>query len=186
MPEIYEQELIERSAAGDLEAFSSLIEAHQTAVCACLAVRLNDPHQVEDLAQETFLTAYRNLGTFDSEKSFGPWLRGIAMNLLRNYWRKKRPNPVGGHAELDIMVDHEIALTTAQENSDKLDHMRDCIQGVQSDARMMVDLRYIEGLSISQICERLNRKHSAVTMKLSRIRQLLRECIVGKMGGAVE
>jgi RNA polymerase sigma-70 factor (ECF subfamily) len=180
----FEPDLIARAKGGNLRDFSKIIEEQQNAVRACIAVRCNDSHEVEDLAQETFLIAYRNLGEFDTEKNIAPWLRGIAMNLLRNYWRKKRPHFVGGHAELDIMIEQQIALESPSNNEDKLIHMKTCLKSVEDEALTMVNLRYSEGLSIAEICKKLDKKHSAVTMKLTRIRHLLKDCIDLKLSEA--
>ena len=68
-------ELIEAAQKGDNSAFSQLVENYQRNVRACLAVRLTNRFEVDDLAQEAFLVAYRKINEFDSSKAFGPWIR---------------------------------------------------------------------------------------------------------------
>ena len=85
-----DRDLIIRAQTGDLDAFSDLVKRYQGNVRACLLVRLHSKHEAEDLAQEAFITAFRKLDEFDEDKSFGPWIRTIAFNLLRNYWRKHK------------------------------------------------------------------------------------------------
>ena len=79
-----EPDLIRLAQGGDIEAFSQLVTAYQTNICACLAIRLNSNYEVDDLAQEVFIVAFRRLAEFDAERALGPWLRGIAFNLLRS------------------------------------------------------------------------------------------------------
>src|SRR6187200_501389 len=91
-----ESDLVSEAQHGSWVAFSELVRRHQAAVRACLTVRLEQPHEAEDLAQEAFVTAFRKLGEFDPERPFGPWVRSIAFNLLRNHWRKFRVTSNGG------------------------------------------------------------------------------------------
>jgi len=99
-----ETDLIRAAQGGSAEAFTDLVRRHQYAVRACLAVRLGDPHEAEDLAQEVFVTAFTRLREFDVDRPFGPWLRGIAFNLLRNHARKFRPRAIGGNEELTALL----------------------------------------------------------------------------------
>jgi len=92
MPDEDEIQQVRAAQQGDLNALAALVTRHQQAVRACLAARLDDPHEAEDLVQEVFVTAFRKLGEFDPERPLAPWLRSIAMNLLRNHWRKFRPH----------------------------------------------------------------------------------------------
>ena len=89
-----EKDLINRAKKGDIEAFSELVRQYQINVRACLSVRLKSPIEAEDLAQEALVVAYRKLSDFDETKAFGPWVRTIALNLLKNYWRKHKPDAV--------------------------------------------------------------------------------------------
>ncbi len=104
-----EQELIERAKSGDVGAFSELVRRYQVNVRACLAVRLSSRVESEDLAQEAFVIAFRKLADFDSSRAFGPWVRTIALNLLKNHWRKHRPDAVGGAIELEQLINSTLA-----------------------------------------------------------------------------
>jgi RNA polymerase sigma-70 factor, ECF subfamily len=175
---IDEKNFIERAQAGDLDAFSELVKQYQGNVRACLAVRLSNRHEAEDLAQETFITAYRKLSEFDSEKAFGPWVRGIAFNLLRNYWRKHKATPVGGAAELDILIDEEIGLHYSEKNeSDNLAALKFCVKKLDEKMMELLNLHYHEGLSVKELTAKLDIKHSTMTMRLHRMRDQLRKCI---------
>jgi RNA polymerase sigma-70 factor (ECF subfamily) len=173
-----ETELIQAAQAGCAEAFAALVARHQQAVRACLAVRLHDPHEADDLAQEVFLTAFNRLSDFDPERPFGPWLRGIAFNLLRNHWRKFRPCAIGGNEELAALVDQQIALEcdTARE-SVLLGALRDCLERLEGSSRELLRLRYGEETTVRELAQRFGRGYSAVTMQLHRLRELLTRCV---------
>jgi len=103
-----ESRLIRAAQGHDLAAFATLVQKHHAGVRACLAVRMNNAHDVEDLAQDVFITAFRKLSQCDPTRPLGPWLRGIAMNLLANYRRKFRALPVGLNEELQALLDAQL------------------------------------------------------------------------------
>ena len=158
-----ERRLVEAAQQGDAGAFASLVERHHRGVRACLVARMHDPHEAEDLAQEVFVTAFRRFGEFDPARPLAPWLRSIALNLLRNHWRKFRAQAVGGSAELAELVDARIAA--------------DC-----GPARELLHRRYGEEESVRDLARRLQRGYSALTMQLHRLREILAECIDRKTG----
>ena len=155
-----DQELIVASRAGDLDAFSELVMRYQSHVRACLVVRLDGRDEAEDLAQEAFVTAYRKLDEFDLDRAFGPWIRTIAFNRLRNYWRKHRAEPVGGNEELKLLVDEQIGLQYSEESeSDALVALRQCLEKLPSATRELLDMRYGDGLTVGELSRRLGARH---------------------------
>lgn len=95
-----DSELIHRCLAqDDTAAFGELVRRHQSAVRAFLRhLTRGDASRSDDLAQETFLQAYRGLRRFRAQSRFGTWLLGIAFNQCRNDLRRRRI-PVGAGAE---------------------------------------------------------------------------------------
>jgi RNA polymerase sigma-70 factor, ECF subfamily len=169
--------------AGDLSAFSKLVLKHQWSVRAFLLARLSRKHEAEDLAQETFLTAWRGLSQFDIQRPFAPWLRGIAENHLRNHLRKFRAEPIGGNEALQSLLDQHVSAEIAPADETALaEAMRECVAGVDREARELLMSRYAEGRSMAEICATTGKKHSAITMKLHRLRLALAACVEGKMG----
>jgi len=182
MPEEDEIERVRAAQQGDLNALAALVTRHQQAVRACLAARLDDPHEAEDLTQEVFVTAFRKLREFDPERPLAPWLRSIAMNLLRNHCRKFRAHPIGGNAELANLLDQRIALECTPEREPALLRaLHECVEQLDGPARELLRLRYLEEQSVRQIAAMLQRGYSAVTMQLHRLRELLAQCIEKKV-----
>ncbi|MHA3770793.1 RNA polymerase sigma factor [Verrucomicrobiota bacterium sgz303538] len=177
-----DNDLVSAAQRGNWAAYAELVRRHQTAVRACLAVRLEQPHEAEDLAQEAFVTAFRKLGDFDAERPFGPWVRSIAFNLLRNHWRKFRVAGIGGDEELAAVVEQRIVLRPAGSEGPELAALRDCLDLLDGPARALVERRYADDASVREIAEEQGRKYSAVTMQLHRLRELLATCVQEKVG----
>jgi RNA polymerase sigma-70 factor (ECF subfamily) len=85
-----ETELVQRASQGDLAAWEPLVFANQEPVFRLAYLFLKDAGDAEDVAQETFLRAYRLLQRFDRSRPLRPWLLGIASNLARNRLRSAR------------------------------------------------------------------------------------------------
>jgi RNA polymerase sigma-70 factor (ECF subfamily) len=179
-----ETDLVAQAQRGSWAAFAELVRRHQSAVRACLAVRLDQPHEAEDLAQEAFVTAYRKLDEFDVERPFGPWVRSIAFNLLRNHWRKFRVVGVGGNEELEAMVEQSIAARCDGREGRELSALRDCLETLDGPARALMERRYSDEASVREIAKEQGRGYSAVTMHLHRVREILANCVRAKLGEA--
>jgi len=179
-----EADLIAEARRGSWPAFAELVRRHQAAVRACLAVRLDRPHEAEDLAQEAFVTAYRKLDEFDLDRPFGPWVRSIAFNLLRNHWRKFRVVGVGGNEELEAMVEQTVAVRCDGREGRELSALRDCLETLDGPARALMERRYTDEASVREIAKEQGRGYSAVTMHLHRVREILANCVRAKLGEA--
>lgn len=177
-----DKELIEQIQNGDLKSFSELITRHQNKIFVFLVVRVNNRHEAEDLTQEAFLTAYKKINEFQTDQPALPWLRGIALNLLRNYWRKKKAISAGGQDELQILVDQQIHETS---NNDEepylLELMQSCLSETDQNSKELIQLRYKEEKPISELKNIFKLNHSTLTMRLHRIRDELKKCITRKL-----
>lgn len=85
-----EADLIHRARRGDKAAWVALVGEHQGAIFRLAYLILGDPDEAEDVAQETFIRAFRSLERFDEDRSLKPWLLRIASNLSRNQLRSSR------------------------------------------------------------------------------------------------
>ncbi len=102
MPEDHdEMRLIEQVRAGRRESFRALVEAHQDRVFRICLYLLKDAARAEDLAQDTFVTAFRKMASFDPDKgTFSTWLITIARRLCLNALRKTAPIPMAEPPEV--------------------------------------------------------------------------------------
>lgn len=179
-----EPDWIRAACAGDLAAFSRLVLRHQIAVRAFFLARLHRKHEAEDLSQDTFVTAWQRLEHFDPSRPFGAWLRGIAENHLRNHLRKFRAEPIGGDEALQMLLDREAESRGPDGNeSDLAAALGECIERIDGPSRELLVARYAEGSTMAEICARSGSKHSAVTMRLHRLRIALAACVEAKLTG---
>lgn len=179
-----ESRLIRAAQNGDISAFATLVQRHHAGVRACLAVRLSNSHDAEDLAQEAFVTAFRKLSDCDPDRPIGPWLRGIAMNLLANHRRKFRALPIGLNEELQTLIDSGLPshLPAERENA-ALEALHECLDQLEGPSRLLLQARYAEGMSLDELAQRLQRKTSAVSMQLHRLRVVIGDCVEATLRG---
>ena len=130
-PEISDGQLIARCIVGDdRHAFAELVKRHQSAVRACLRKLTTGNHALaDDLAQETFVLAWRNLKSFRQEARFSTWLYRIATNCWLAQARKRQEELLGDRD--DAVVD---------DDSDALDDGRAATHDHASTTTMKIDL----------------------------------------------
>jgi len=87
----HENEIIQRILNGNSEEFSFLVDKYQGPIYNLVYRLTGSRHDAEDLAQETFIKAYKSLNNFQTKKKFFSWLYTIAINLTRNHLKKKKP-----------------------------------------------------------------------------------------------
>jgi RNA polymerase sigma-70 factor (ECF subfamily) len=167
--------------------FELFVRSNEGALIAYIRTLVRDAGLVDDLFQETMLTAWRRFDEFDSSKPIGPWLRGIALNLARNAWRKR---------SADLLVFDEETLTLAEQTISAIDHrlgdewserlslLEKCIALLPDTARELVVASYRGGESAAVLAERIGVSHSVIRKRLQRIREQLYQCIRGQMGEA--
>lgn len=90
-----DQQLVERVQRGDKQAFGLLVSKYQRKLNRLLSRLIRDSAEVEDVAQETFIKAYRALGSFRGDSAFYTWLYRIGINTAKNYLvsQGRRPRP---------------------------------------------------------------------------------------------
>lgn len=163
---------------GDTDAFGELVRRYQANIRACLVLRLKNPHDAEDLAQDTFITAFQKLRDFDEKLPLGPWLRGIAFNLLRNFQKKNRPLAIGAEEELAGLIDAKISERyAAHQETTIFTALENCMEKLDPASRRLLRRRYHDDAAVKDIAEETQRNHSTVTMQLHRLRAALAECI---------
>ncbi len=173
-----ESAVVTAARAGDADAFGELVRRYEQNIRACLVIRLKNPHDAEDLAQDTFITAFQKLADFDTKLPLGPWLRGIAFNLLRNFQKKNRPIAVGAETELAGLIDAKISERYAPlQEANLFSILDDCMEKLDPAARQLLHRRYHDDAAVQDIAVESQRNHSTVTMQLHRLRAALAECI---------
>ncbi len=173
-----ESDLIERAHQGDSDAWERLVQGHQEAVFRLAYLLLGDAGDAEDVAQETFIRAFRYLHTYDSSRSWRPWLLGIAANLARNRRRAfgRYLHHLGRLARLTpeqtLDPENEVAhLANAQA-------LWRAVQRLEAADQEIIYLRYFLELSVEESAETLNIAPGTVKSRLYRA--------LGRLRGVVQ
>ncbi len=136
-----------------------------------------DPDWVDDIAQEAFLTAYREWKSFDSARDFGKWLRGIAANIVRNELRKDARRQRILHTDLAELLLARHAEQNERPEPLAVDAVRECLAKLAPRHREVVEARYRDGQPAPAVAERFGMTADAVRQLLVRIRCQLRQCV---------
>ena len=172
--------LAEQSAQGDMTAFRHLVLRYQRMIFSFLGKFLFQEQVLEDLAQETFLRAYRHIGDFDAEKgaSFSTWLMTIARNIALNEKARKRrrgEQPINftkmnqalpGESPQDIL-----------EKSNLISRVHNAINQLPEQFHTAVILSYFDELSIEEIAQIEGCPIGTVKSRVFRGKQILRQIL---------
>jgi RNA polymerase sigma-70 factor (ECF subfamily) len=175
---------IQRAQRGEREAFGFLVERYQRRVFSQVFRVLRRPNEVEDLAQEIFLKAFRAIRTYDLRSPFGAWLSRIAMNHCYDYLRKERTSRVSYYWQMGEETARRIEARGENPEGHDLDPekqaaLRDLAGKLLGRApagdRVLLGLKELEGLSVEEIAEILDLKQSTVKVRLHRARKRMLE-----------
>jgi len=170
--------IVEKVRAGDLDAFGEIVAAFQADVWRSAAPILADRTLTQDVVQQAFLAAYRNLDKYRAGTDFSAWVRTIARNLARNAAVKRARGD--SHLEayrIELVDEHTPRQWREDMAEDRSAALRHCREALPPDSRRMLTSYYQEGLPIATIAKQLNRSIAAVRQSLWRIRMALRDCI---------
>lgn len=174
--------LITQTLLGHKSSYNALVKKHQHAVRKFIATRCRYSSDVDDIAQECFIMAYQKLVELEKNQHFRAWLCGIALNLVRNHHRKFNPTANNNEDELSQLISDQLETQITQSAEDiSLAALNGCIDTLNEPSKQLIDLHYKQALPVKMLAEKLKLKHSTLTMRLHRIRDILRQCISDKL-----
>ncbi|HSV53253.1 MAG TPA: RNA polymerase sigma factor RpoE [Burkholderiaceae bacterium] len=177
--------LVERTVAGDQRAFELLVIKYQRRIERLIGRMVRDVDLVEDIAQETFIRAYRALHQFRGEAQFYTWLYRIAVNTAKKALVDLKRNPVmtesafrsSDEDDETSRVGNEL---TAEETPETVLAAKEiaaavnaAMEALPEDLRQAVTLREIEGLSYEEIAEVMNCPIGTVRSRIFRAREAI-------------
>ena len=178
--------LVERTVAGDQKAYELLVLKYQRRIERLIGRMVRDTDLVEDIAQETFIRAYRALSQFRGEAQFYTWLYRIAVNTAKKALVDLRRDPLisesamrGGGDDEDETSTVENELTSAETPETVLAAkeiaaaVNSAMEALPEDLRQAVTLREIEGLSYEEIAEVMNCPIGTVRSRIFRAREAI-------------
>jgi RNA polymerase sigma-70 factor (ECF subfamily) len=170
---------------GDSEAFRALVERHGRAVFRLAHRMTGNAQDAEDVVQETFLKAYKQLGRFESRANFGTWLHRIAVNCSIDLIRS-RPHRESGHDADDlehfgaVSEGHESGQQTPERlmlSTEVYERVTGAMGGLSQMERAAFVLRHFEGQSIDDISRSLGLKVNATKHSIFRAVRKMRTAL---------
>lgn len=176
MNKLTDEQLAAKLQGGDHEAFGLIIDRYESAIIR-YAIRLVSDHDIaEDIAQEAFIKAYRDIQSFDTKRKFSSWLYRIAHNEAIDYIRKNKR--LVGLDEASEVASETDLHKTAQRNLDRTDiqkRLEKVINTISFKYREPVILRFYEEKEYEEISEILRIPIGTVGTYISRAKKELRE-----------
>ena len=178
--------MVEQAKNGNQEAFEKLVRAFQADVRFYLLRRINNASVADDLAQEVFLSAIKNIGQLQNNNSVRSWLLGISHNKLVDYLRKVSRRKSTQVEQIESLLaeeqlDREKAVASDRQE-DVFESLKDCISLLKPKAQMIVQKFYYDDQTAEKISAESNVSGSAIRMSLLRIRKTLAKCIRQRLG----
>ncbi len=176
--------LVERAVAGDHKAFELLVIKYQKRIQRLIGRMVRDVDLVEDIAQETFIRAYRALAQFRGDAQFYTWLYRIAVNTAKKSLMDLKRNPTvsensfkSGDDDETSPVENEL---TSSETPDAVLASKEiaqiintALEALPEELRQAITLREIEGLSYEEISEAMNCPIGTVRSRIFRAREAI-------------
>jgi RNA polymerase sigma-70 factor (ECF subfamily) len=178
--------LVERTVSGDQKAFELLVIKYQRRIERLIGRMVRDVDLVEDIAQETFIRAYRALAQFRGDAQFYTWLYRIAVNTAKKALMDLKRDPLvsesamrgGGDDEDETsVVENELTSSETPETilaaKEIAATVNSAMEALPQELRLAVTLREIEGLSYEEIAEVMNCPIGTVRSRIFRAREAI-------------
>ncbi|TCT08506.1 RNA polymerase sigma factor RpoE [Paralcaligenes ureilyticus] len=175
-------ELVDRVQRGDKHAFDLLVLKYQRKIMRLLSRMVRDSSEVEDVAQEAFIKAYRALPQFRGDSAFYTWLYRIAINTARNWQvangrRPSTPSAIETEdGETFSQIDNLTDISTPESqlaSRQIVETVNTAIDALPAELRTAIVLREIEGMSYEDIAQSMNCPIGTVRSRIFRAREAI-------------
>lgn len=179
--EVTDQQLVARVQKGDKRAFDLLVLKYQHRIFGLISRYVHDADEVQDVAQEAFIKAYRALPRFRGDSAFYTWLYRIAINTAKNYLVSRSRRPPGSDVEVEDAeyyasggALHEIETPESALFGAELKQVVErAIKNLPEDLRTAVTLREFDGLSYEDIADIMDCPVGTVRSRIFRAREAI-------------
>ena len=178
---VTDQALVERVQQGDKKAFDLLVLKYQHRIMKVLSRYMYDQHEIQDLAQEAFIKAYRALPNFRGDSAFYTWLYRIAINTAKNHLVAQGRRPPSGDIDAADAEQYEGESALKEYASPERELLTDEIQRVVAaaidelpdDLKTAITLRELEGMSYEEIADAMDCPIGTVRSRIFRAREAI-------------
>ena len=188
-----EEQMIASILNGDTEKYHDLIHPYERNVYRMALSFMKNEADAEDVAQEAFLNAFRNLANFRGKAKFSTWLISITLNAARDRLRRERlvrmdsldeTAEEGGHVSPALLRDWREVPSEALERQEIREMLREAIRGLAPLYREVVLLRDVEELSVEETASALTISVPSVKTRLHRARIMLQKVLAPQLKAA--
>lgn len=178
-----DQALVERVQKGDKRAFDLLVRKYQHKIVSVITRYVSDWSEAQDVAQESFIRAYRAIAAFRGDSAFYTWIYKIAINTAKNHLVSKgRRPPIG-----DIAIEDAVLYDGSAQLRDRATPERELlrqeieqtvfstVEDLPEELRTAITLREVDGLSYEEIAETMNCPIGTVRSRIFRAREAIDE-----------
>ncbi len=185
MTKTTDAELVERVQRGDKQAFDLLVIKYQSKILSIVSRFISDNAEINDVAQDAFIKAYRALPNFRGESAFYTWLYRIAINTAKNYLTARGRRPPASDIDSQEAESFGVGVALQENASPESLMMRDQLKKVifdtidelPEDLKTAITLREIDGLSYEEIAESMDCPVGTVRSRIFRAREAIDEKI---------
>jgi len=150
--------LVRRLKARDPKAMSDLYDRYGRLAYSLICRVVRNPSAAEDLLQETFMRVWNRVGSFDAERgALGPWVLAVARNRAIDYLRSVDGRMQAGAVDLD-RIEHPAQFSDIDASTlaiDRVRRLKSAFEKLTPNQRMVIELAYYEGMSQTEMAERL-------------------------------
>ena len=178
-----DQDLVLRVQQGDKSAFDLLVIKYQHRIMHLVNRYVKDPSEAQDVAQDTFIKAYRALADFRGESAFYTWLYRIAINTAKNYLLSRSRRHFD--YEIDVQDAEQVENAAQLKDMDTPDNLlmneqivkviKDAVENLPEEMRIAITLREFEGMSYEEIAEAMDCPIGTVRSRIFRAREAIDE-----------
>lgn len=174
-------ELVRRVQRGDSAAFDLLVRKYQHRIAALIGRYIPDWSECQDVAQETFIRAYRAIGNFRGDAQFYTWLHRIAVNTAKNHLIASNRRPPGGDIDVEDAEQYDSGVRLRDSDTPERELMRQqleqtvmrAVEALPEELRLAITLREVDGLSYEEIAERMDCPIGTVRSRIFRAREAI-------------
>ncbi len=174
-------ELVKRVQRGDSAAFDLLVRKYQHRILALIGRYVHDWSECQDVAQDTFMRAYRAIGSFRGDAQFYTWLHRIAVNTAKNHLVAHNRRPPTDDVDASDAEQYDSGARLRDTDTPERELMRQqleqavmrAVQALPEELRAAITLREVEGLSYEEIAARMGCPIGTVRSRIFRARDAI-------------
>lgn len=185
---IEDDKLVSDALSGNESSYNKLVAKYDRPIFFHIRKMIKEQEMVEDLVQEVFIKAFKNLETYSNEYAFSTWLYRIATNHTIDYLRKKKLQTFSINdplktkdGEMEVQLpDNSFATDAPIIKHERKVIVQDAIENLPEKYRMVIQMRHMDELSYQEISDELNLPLGTVKAHIFRARELLYKALIDK------